>query len=148
MPVGLACERLYLMLLSYVHPMRNYVVNGEVHNCLLDENDMTVDREEFWSIRSGKQWDDGWDVKSLTVSWDEAKTKVHDASGITKPENYGWEKHKGCYYPTHEIFMKKEEECDHKVDRVFDDCCGDAETGPVTHSHCSGCGKVFTQFGM
>jgi hypothetical protein len=29
-PVGLRCERLWLLLQSYVHPMKNYVVNGEV----------------------------------------------------------------------------------------------------------------------
>lgn len=29
-PVGLRCETLWLLLCSYVHPMRNYVVNGEV----------------------------------------------------------------------------------------------------------------------
>jgi hypothetical protein len=29
-PVGLRCERLWLLLQSYVHPMKNYVVNGEI----------------------------------------------------------------------------------------------------------------------
>jgi len=29
-PIGLRCERLWLLLQSYVHPMKNYVVNGEV----------------------------------------------------------------------------------------------------------------------
>jgi len=29
-PVGLKCERLWLLLQAYVHPMRNYVPNGEV----------------------------------------------------------------------------------------------------------------------
>jgi len=28
--VGERCERVYLLLLSYVHPMKNYIVNGEV----------------------------------------------------------------------------------------------------------------------
>ena len=29
-PVGARCEKLWLLLQSYVHPMKNYVVNGEV----------------------------------------------------------------------------------------------------------------------
>jgi len=29
-PVGLRCERLWLLLQSYVHPMKNYIPNGEV----------------------------------------------------------------------------------------------------------------------
>jgi hypothetical protein len=29
-PVGLKCERLWLLLQAYVHPMKNYVPNGEV----------------------------------------------------------------------------------------------------------------------
>ncbi len=29
-PVGARCERIYLLLQSYVHPMKNYVANGEV----------------------------------------------------------------------------------------------------------------------
>ncbi len=29
-PVGIRCERFWLLLQSYVHPMKNYIVNGEV----------------------------------------------------------------------------------------------------------------------
>ena len=29
-PVGVKCERLWLLLQSYVHPMKNYLPNGEV----------------------------------------------------------------------------------------------------------------------
>jgi hypothetical protein len=29
-PVGMRCERLWLLLQSYVHPMKNYLPNGEV----------------------------------------------------------------------------------------------------------------------
>jgi hypothetical protein len=29
-PVGLRCERLWLLLQSYVHPMKNYIPNGEI----------------------------------------------------------------------------------------------------------------------
>ena len=38
-------------------------------------------------------------------------------------------------------------ECAHK-NRIIDECGGDAESGPITFSHCVDCGKTFTQFGM
>lgn len=37
------------------------------------------------------------------VSWNEAKTKVHDASGITEPEQWLWVKTNEIYYPYERI---------------------------------------------
>jgi hypothetical protein len=34
-----------------------------------------------------------------TVSWDVAKTKPHDASGLSNPEEWDWEKVHGINYP-------------------------------------------------
>jgi uncharacterized OB-fold protein len=34
-----------------------------------------------------------------TINWNIAKTKSHDASGITNPEKYEWYNHRGIYFP-------------------------------------------------
>jgi len=33
------------------------------------------------------------------LTWDEAKNKVHDASGVKKPEDWLWYNFNGVYYP-------------------------------------------------
>lgn len=77
---------------------------------LTDEQGLILSWLEFWNIRTGGIWEDGWDVIPL--------------------------------------WSKKEDECDHKCERVMDGVGGDAETGPITYSHCVDCGKAFVQFGM
>lgn len=123
-------------------------LDGENPTDLVDEKGYHLDWDEFWSYRKAVCFDEGWDVKDITVSWEVAKTKVHDASGCANPEFFKWDKIQGVYYPVSEIFQKKIEECDHTGKRVMDECGGDGESGPITTSHCVDCGKVFTQFGM
>lgn len=123
-------------------------LDGEHPSDLVDEKGYHLDWDEFWSYRNTKIFDEGWDVKDISVSWEEAKKHKHDASGMERPERFRWEKFQGIYIPTEEIFPKKQEECDHTGERIMDGCGGDAESGPVTTSHCDDCGKVFTQFGM
>ena len=38
-------------------------------------------------------------MENETVTWEIAKTKVHDISGISNPEFYRYEKIFGVYYP-------------------------------------------------
>ena len=38
-------------------------------------------------------------MKIKIISWNKAKTKAHDISGISNPENYLYKKIFGVYYP-------------------------------------------------
>jgi hypothetical protein len=123
-------------------------LDGEDIIDLVDEDDNSLDWDDFWNHRSTEQWEDGWSIKDISISWDVAKLTIHDASGLPNPEKFRWEKFKGVYYPAAEIFVKKMDECDHSGERIMIEAGGDAESGPVTFSYCADCGHHFTAFGM